>query len=62
MWCFRPFHAAERAPEGIESLHMMRQGQVKRLDGRDAVGQARFVQSLFSVAAQPQTSPLRSLP
>jgi hypothetical protein len=37
--------------EGIEVLHMMRKGQVKRLDGRDAVGQARFVESLFEVAA-----------
>ena len=51
MQCFRSFHAAERTLEGIESLHMMRKGQVKRLDGRDAVGQARFVQSLFGVAA-----------
>jgi transposase len=41
----------ERTLEGVESLHMMRKGQVKRLDGRDAVGQARFVQSLFGVAA-----------
>lgn len=30
---------------------MMRKGQVKRLDGRDAAGQAKFLQSLFSVAA-----------
>jgi hypothetical protein len=32
-------------------MHMMRKGQVKRLDGRDAGGQAKFVASLFSVAA-----------
>ena len=49
--CFRSFHTAERALEGIEAMHMMRKGQVKRLDGRDAVGQARFVESLFSAAA-----------
>jgi hypothetical protein len=30
---------------------MMRKGQVKRLDGRDAGGQAKFVKSLFGVAA-----------
>ncbi len=36
--CFGSFHAAERAIEGIEALHMMRKGQVKRLDGRDSVG------------------------
>jgi hypothetical protein len=37
--------------EGIESLHMMGKGQVKRLEGRDAAGQAKFVESLFAVAA-----------
>jgi len=30
---------------------MMRKGQVKRLGGRDTVGQAKFVQSIFGVAA-----------
>jgi hypothetical protein len=49
--CFRSFHAAERTLEGIESLHMMREGRVKRLGGRDSVGQARFVASLFRIAA-----------
>ena len=45
------FHTAERTLEGIESMHMLRKGQVKRLDGRDAVGQATFVASLFEIAA-----------
>jgi len=49
--CFQSFHTAERTLEGIESLHMMRKGQAKRLDGRDSVGQAKFVASLFGVAA-----------
>src|SRR5215207_852938 len=47
---FRSFHTAERTIEGIEALHMMRKGQVKRLDGRDTVGQARFVEGLLGVA------------
>jgi hypothetical protein len=51
MHCFRSFHTAERAIEGIEAAHMMRKGQVKRLDGRDAAAQAKFVESLFGVAA-----------
>jgi transposase, IS6 family len=51
MQCFRSFHTAERTIEGIEAMHVMRKGQVKRLDGRDAGGQARFVASLFVVAA-----------
>jgi transposase-like protein len=49
--CFRSFHSAERTLEGIETMHMMRKGQVKRLDGRDTAGQAKFVASLFGVAA-----------
>jgi transposase, IS6 family len=48
---FRSFHTAERTIEGVESMHMLRKGQVKRLDGRDAVGQAKFVESLFGIAA-----------
>jgi transposase-like protein len=51
MQCFRSFHTAERILEGVEALHMMRKGQVKRLDGRDAVGQTMFVESLFHLAA-----------
>jgi transposase, IS6 family len=51
MQCFRSFHSAERTLEGIEALHMMRKGQVKRLDGRDSIGQAKFVQGLFGLAA-----------
>ena len=49
--CFRSFHTAERALEGIEAMNMMRKGQVKRLGGRDSAGQAQFVASLFGVAA-----------
>lgn len=51
MQCFRSFHTAERTIEGVEAMHVMRKGQVKRLDGRDAAGQAKFIESLFGVAA-----------
>lgn len=51
MQCLRSFHMAERAIEGIEVMHMMRKGQVKRLGRNDAAGQAKFVESLFPVAA-----------
>jgi hypothetical protein len=47
MQCFRSFHTAERAIEGVEAMHMIRKGQLKRLDRGDAVGQAKFVESLF---------------
>ena len=49
--CFRSFTTAERTLSGIEALHMMRKGQVKRISGEDALGQARFVRSLFAIAA-----------
>jgi transposase-like protein len=51
MQCFRSFNTAERTIEGVEAEHMTRKGQVKRLDGRDTAGQAKFVASLFGVAA-----------
>jgi hypothetical protein len=35
----------------VASKHMLGKGQVERLDGRDAVGQAQFVERLFDVAA-----------
>jgi len=49
--CFKSFHAAERTLEGIESINMMRKGQVKRLAGSNARGQATFIASLFGIAA-----------
>jgi transposase, IS6 family len=49
--CFKSFHTAERTLEGIEAVNMMRKGQVKKLSGNDARGQAKFVWSLFQIAA-----------
>jgi IS6 family transposase len=49
--CFKRFQAAERTLEGIEVMNMVRKGQVKRLDRSDAEGHAKFVASLFQIAA-----------
>ena len=49
--CFKRFHTAEHTLKGIEAMHMMRKGQVKRLTGSDAIGQSKFVLSLFQIAA-----------
>jgi IS6 family transposase len=49
--CFKRFLTAERTLEGIETMNMMRKGQIKRLDRNDAVGQTKLVLSLFQVAA-----------
>jgi len=51
MQCFRSFNTAERTLAGVEALHMMGKGQVKKLDGRDSLGQAKVVACLFGVAA-----------
>lgn len=51
MQCFRSFPTAERTLEGVEAAHMMKKRQVKKLEGRDGVGQAEFVGVLFGVAA-----------
>lgn len=51
MQVFRSFHTAERTIEGIEALHMLRKGQVKRLNVNDAIGQAKFVEGLFGIVA-----------
>jgi len=37
--------------ERHRSADMMRQGQVRRLEGGDATGQSKFVESLFGIAA-----------
>src|SRR6201990_2296081 len=49
--CFKRFHTAERTLEGIEAINMIRKGQVERVAASDARGQAKFVASLFGVAA-----------
>ena len=36
-------------------MHMMRKGLVKTLDRHGAVGQAKFVESLFQIAAPGNT-------
>lgn len=48
--CFKRFQTAKRTLEGIEAVNMMRKGQVKRLSGNDAMGQAEFVATLFQIA------------
>lgn len=45
------FDTAERTIQGVEAINIMRKGQVKRLDRSDAQGEAKFVASLFQIAA-----------
>jgi transposase, IS6 family len=48
---YRSFNTAEQTLQGIEALHMMRKGQVKRIRKDEVEGQAKFVESLFQIAA-----------
>jgi transposase-like protein len=48
---YRSFDTAERTLQGVEAMNMIRKGQVKRLDRKDAMGQAKFVTSLFQITA-----------
>jgi transposase-like protein len=49
--CFKRLRTAERTVEGVEAMSMTRKGQVTRLAGSDARGRAKFVASLFQLAA-----------
>jgi transposase, IS6 family len=53
---YRSFDTAERTIQGVETINMMRKGQVKRLDRSDAIGQAKFIACLFQIAAKPSVS------
>ena len=48
---YRSFDTAERTIQGVEAVNMIRKGQVKRLDRSDTMGQAKFVEGLFGIAA-----------
>jgi IS6 family transposase len=48
---YRKFDTAERTLQGLEVMHMIRKGQVKRIGRDDVRGQAKFLERLFGVAA-----------
>jgi hypothetical protein len=41
----------DESPDTFTEMNMIRKGQVKRLSGSDAMGQANFVHRLFQPAA-----------
>jgi hypothetical protein len=45
------FQSAWRTLQGIETLNMIRKGQVRWLAKRDTVGQAHFIGELFRLSA-----------
>ena len=48
---FRAFHSAGRTLQGIETMHMIRKGQVRWLPKDDIAGQAAFVSRLLGLPA-----------
>lgn len=47
---FRSLHAARRTIQGIETVHMIRKGQIRWLPKDDIPGQAAFITGLFGIA------------
>lgn len=45
------FRSAWRTLQGIEAVHMIRKGRIRRVAKGDAVAQARFIGKLFGLAA-----------
>jgi transposase, IS6 family len=48
---YRSFDTAERTQQGVEAMNMIRKGQLKRIGRDDVMVQAKFVESLFGIAA-----------
>ena len=47
---FRSFHSAWRTIQGIETVNMIRKGQIRWPAKDDIPGQVAFISSLFSLA------------
>jgi transposase-like protein len=47
---FRSFHSAWRTTQGIETVNMIRKGQIRWLLKNDILGQAAFIARLFGFA------------
>ena len=48
---YKAFASARRTLEGIETMHMIRKGRVRRVAKKDVVAEAKFVAKLFGLAA-----------
>lgn len=51
MMGFKSFNSARETLRGIEATNMIRKEQVKEIDKGDSVSQARFIESIFGIAA-----------
>lgn len=51
MMGFKSFNSARRTLRGIEAMNMIRKGQVKGVEQGSSVSQAKFIESIFGIAA-----------
>ncbi|MBD2067466.1 DDE-type integrase/transposase/recombinase [Leptolyngbya sp. FACHB-671] len=51
MMGFKMFNSARRTLSGIEAMNMIRKGQVKEVKQGNPVSQAKFIESIFGIAA-----------
>jgi transposase-like protein len=51
MMGFKSFNSARRTLRGIESMNMIRKGQVSGINQGDSVSQAKFIEEIFGVIA-----------
>jgi transposase-like protein len=51
MMGFQSFNSARRTLSGIETMNMIRKGQVKGINKGDSVSQVKFIESIFGIAA-----------
>lgn len=48
---YKTFLSARRTLDGIETMHMIRKGRVRRVAKNNVMAEARFVAKLFGLAA-----------
>ena len=51
MMGFKSFNTARRTLSGIESMNMIRKGQIKGIEPGDVVSQVKFIEALFGATA-----------
>jgi transposase-like protein len=48
---YKTFPSARRTLEGIETIHMIRKGRIRRVAKNNVVAEAKFIAKLFGLAA-----------
>lgn len=51
MMGLKSFNSARKTLRGIETMNMIRKGQVKGIDQGDSMSQAKFIEAIFGITA-----------